>query len=143
MVPQMTLTQGMPRHPVSRHPDWLALCRQVLAIATVMIIAVQGTAMAASDGDRKEDDKADRCISLSQIRNTEIVDDRTILFRLRNGTTKKATLAFTCPSLSFYKTFGYEVYSNRLCARVDAIITRAGSHCPISQIETLPDKPAD
>lgn len=81
------------------------------------------------------------CIPLSVVRRSEIVDDRTILFYLRNGHIKKVTLAFPCPSLKFYGSFSYEVYSNRLCARVDTIVSRAGTHCPIGDIADLPPSP--
>lgn len=79
------------------------------------------------------------CISLSQIRETIIEDDQTIIFRLSGKRSKRVTLAFPCPSLKFYGSFGYEAYSNRLCARTDTIVSRAGTHCPIAEITSLPD----
>lgn len=82
------------------------------------------------------------CINLTQIQRSEVLDDETILFHLRNGRIKKATLAFGCPSLKFYDSFSYRVYSNRLCARVDVIVSRGGAHCPIAEISDYapPDK---
>lgn len=76
----------------------------------------------------------DSCINLTQIQRSEVLDDETILFHMRNGRIKKAKLAFGCPSLKFYNSFSYRVYSNRLCARVDVIVSRGGAHCPIAEI---------
>lgn len=91
-------------------------------------------AQAQTDDDARAPSLRDSCITLTQIQRSEVVNDETILFHLRNGRIKKATLAFGCPSLKFYDSFSYRVYSNRLCARVDVIVSRGGAHCPIAEI---------
>ncbi len=122
--------------------------RGIFVIATMLLLCslvmkpAEATANPTADANESDSGARD-CISLQQIKRTKVIDDNTILFYMHGNITKKVTLAFKCPSLKFYQSFGYEVYSNRLCARVDSIITRSGSHCPISDIETLQPETAE
>ncbi|MDA5193934.1 hypothetical protein [Govanella unica] len=114
------------------------------AVAAVLcLIAIPAPLSAQSRVEPNKNPRGynDTCITLTNVRRSEIVDDRTILFHLRNGHVKRVTLAFPCPSLKFYGSFGYEAYSNRLCARVDTIVSRAGTHCPIGDISDQPPPP--
>lgn len=104
-------------------------------------MTLAGPAQAQPAAEQPAPSLRDSCISLTQIQRSEVVDDETILFHMRNGRIKEATLAFGCPSLKFYDSFSYRVYSNRLCARVDVIVTRGGAHCPIAEItDHAPEK---
>jgi len=85
---------------------------------------------------------ADDCISISHIQRTEVIDERTVLFYMTGRQIKKMTLAFRCPTLTFYKSFSYRTYTTRLCARVDEIVARGGSHCPIADITPISAKDA-
>lgn len=106
------------------------------AAAALLLLCLSGAGQTASAADEKSGRSLrDSCINLNQVRRTEILDDETILFHLHNSRIKKVSLAFGCPSLKFYGSFSYKVFSNRLCARVDTIVTRSGSHCPIADIE--------
>lgn len=109
------------------------------AITVALLLAVLAAAIAlpAAAEQPAPPSLAESCINLSQVQRTKILSNEAVLFYLRDGRIKKATLAFGCPSLRFYESFGYEVYSNRLCARADSIITRDGTHCPISDIEEV------
>jgi len=82
------------------------------------------------------------CISIPHIKRTAVIDDRTALFYMGGDRVLKATLAFDCPSLAFHKSFGYRAYTSRLCPRVDSIISRSGSHCPIADITAISRKDA-
>lgn len=115
-----------------RRARGLRLC----LLAGLCLLSNPGTTAAQTQAEDAERPPSLRssCISLSEIQRSEVIDDETILFHLRNGRIKKATLAFGCPSLKFYDSFSYRVYSNRLCARVDVILSRGGAHCPIAEI---------
>ena len=96
-----------------------------------MATAIFSSAAEAAEGDD------DTCISISHIRRTAVVDDRSVLFYMNGSRVLKATLAFDCPSLAFHKSFSYRAYTSRLCPRVDSIISRSGSHCPIADITPI------
>lgn len=108
----------------------------VLAASMIMASALLAPGVQGSE----ENDEA--CISITHIKRTAVIDDRTILFYMGGGRVLKAALAFDCPSLAFHKSFSYRAYTSRLCSRVDSIISRSGSHCPISDITAISRKDA-
>jgi hypothetical protein len=124
---------------------WARVKHCVIAFFLGLAVVAGGASPAMAQ--EAEDDKGsgNECISLSQVRRSQILDDHTILFHMSGKRIKKATLAFGCPSLKFYGSFSYRSYNNRLCARFDTIVSRSGAHCPISEISdyTPPDEPAD
>jgi hypothetical protein len=62
------------------------------------------------------------CVRLTQIDSTQIVDDRTIIFRMKSSSPRfyKNTLPYKCPQLGFEKAFLYRTSINQLCS-VDII----------------------
>jgi hypothetical protein len=85
---------------------------------------------AVDEGDKAvanraaEDAKADNfdrtptsCVTLSNIKETAIVDDSTILFFMRGGSklTYRTSLAHECPNLEREGRFRYTTSMNRLC----------------------------
>lgn len=75
--------------------------------------AVAGAAY-ADDGD------VQRCVSLSRIDRTEVVDDGTVLFHMRNGDVYRNVLPHACPTLKSRDQFAYRVNASQLC-RSDVI----------------------
>lgn len=135
----ITVRKQAPRPAQSR---W----RMAAPMMSALLWAASPAAARAADPEpapQKPRSLTESCIPLSLVLRTEILDDQTVLFHMRNGRIKKATLAFRCPSLKFYGSFSYEVYSNRLCARVDTIVSRAGTHCPIGDIMDVTPPPAN
>ncbi len=61
-----------------------------------------------------------RCVSIKDIRRTEVVDDQNILFHLRGKKTYNNHLPQTCIGLAQAKTFKYETSLSELCS-VDII----------------------
>ncbi len=87
------------------------------------------------------------CITLSQLRQTRVIDDQTIDFILHDGTILRNTLPSRCPSLGFERAFSYSTSINRLC-NVDIITVvnqgggpRRGASCGLGMF--VPVKPAD
>ena len=68
----------------------------------------------ADDFDRTPKD----CITISNIRDTAVVDDSTILFYMRGGSkvTYRTSLNMACPNLARENRFAYKVPINRLCS---------------------------
>jgi hypothetical protein len=60
------------------------------------------------------------CVSTYQIRDTKVIDDRTIDFRMTGGKTLRNTLPYSCPSLKFEERFSYRLSTSQLCS-VDVI----------------------
>lgn len=75
-----------------------------------------GTAAAASSGLAWADDEVRDCVGLSEIERTEIVDNRTILFRMRDGNVYRNVLRHDCPTLKDRAQFSYRVPTTRLCS---------------------------
>jgi len=87
------------------------------------------------------------CVTLSQLRQTSVIDDQTIDFILHNGTILRNTLPNRCPSLGFERAFSYATSINSLC-NVDIITvisqgggSRQGASCGLGMF--VPVKPAD
>ena len=56
-----------------------------------------------------------RCLTLSRIKYTRVLDDQTILFQMRGDPDYKNILPHRCPGLGFYKSFGYRTGINAVC----------------------------
>jgi hypothetical protein len=57
------------------------------------------------------------CVTLSNVRETVVIDDSTILFYMRGGAkvTYRNTLPHTCPNLAREDRFAYKTTINQLC----------------------------
>jgi hypothetical protein len=56
------------------------------------------------------------CLDPQQIRSTQIKDNRTILFQMRNGDVWTNTLVAECPGLKSGQSISQMVTTNRICA---------------------------
>jgi hypothetical protein len=75
-------------------------------------------ATAAADAKTEDFDRTPKdCITPSNIKETKIIDDSTILFYMRGGskTTYRTALSQSCPNLAREDRFSYKVTMNRLC----------------------------
>ena len=84
-------------------------------------------------------EKPQSCVELSRIRESRVVDDRTIDFVLRDGRVLRNNLPAACPQLGFEKAFTYSTSINRLC-NVDIISVinqgggpRIGASCGLGE----------
>lgn len=71
------------------------------------------SAQAAAPGEPSE---SVECIRLDSLRTTHVVDERTLLFEMRDGTTYRNLLPRACPGIAVEERFLYRVSQNRLCA---------------------------
>ena len=56
------------------------------------------------------------CVSLRNIRSTDIVDGSTIDFKMNGGKTYRNSLPYSCPGLKFEDRFSYRTSTNQLCS---------------------------
>ena len=87
------------------------------AVACLFFGAAQAQAQDDDDEIYAPDESvaSERCISLSRLRNTEVVNERNILFHMRGNKTYRNVLPRRCPSLRDNRSFSYRANMNRLC----------------------------
>jgi hypothetical protein len=97
--------------------------------STIIIASALAAGSAAFAAEKaSKDDKyeirevgeAKSCINRSSIRSTDVIDDQTIDFRMRNGDIYRNRLPNKCSGLAFEEAFSYKTSTNRLCS-VDII----------------------
>ena len=74
----------------------------------------------AQEDEPSYDENTRECINLRQIRRTEVVDDRNILFYMRGATVYHNILPRQCGGLAREDRFSYQTSIGRLC-RMDSI----------------------
>jgi hypothetical protein len=84
-----------------------------IATAAVLLCASSPRAQV----DEEEFDRTPRrCVSVARIRNTDILDDRTILFYMRgNREVYRTYLPRECPGLERNDRFSYQTQNGQLC----------------------------
>lgn len=83
-----------------------------------------------------------RCLQISRIRQTKVVDDKTIIFQMRGGVDYENRMANRCPGLRAYRSFGYAPTANNVCD-LDTITVfengRRGATCGLGKfVEYVP-----
>tara|TARA_R110001606_G_scaffold74462_4_gene172566 strand:+ start:2088 stop:2495 length:408 start_codon:yes stop_codon:yes gene_type:complete len=101
-----------------------------MRLQTTIIIAsalaagsVAFAAEKASEDDKyeiREIGEPESCITRSNIRSTDVIDDQTIDFKMRNGDIYRNSLPHRCSGLGFEESFSYKTSTNQLCS-VDII----------------------
>ena len=77
-------------------------------------------ARAQGDGE-KADKPLVRCLQVSRIRNSKVVDNQTIILFMRGGPDYKMTLAQRCPGLKLNKTWRHDAKALAKLCEVDVI----------------------
>lgn len=124
-------------------------------VAALFLGATAGTAAAQDEDDaatrpehpKLQDYKAtgetQMCVNTSRIRRSEVLDDYTILFHMRNGRIFVNRLPHRCFGLGFERGFGYSLSTSLLCD-VDIIQviepSGMGAHCGLGEFERLVKK---
>ena len=83
------------------------------------------------------------CVLLQNIRETRVVDDRTIDFIMRDRKVLRNTLPNSCPQLGFERAFSYSTSINQLCS-VDIItvlystpVLQRGASCGLGPFQPV------
>jgi hypothetical protein len=71
------------------------------------------------------------CLNVTEIQNTQAVDRRTILYRMRDGKVWRNTLAADCPTLVGFSSGGFTqvAHTDFICANSQQIKTQSGNVC--------------
>lgn len=95
---------------------------RVLPYAWVGIVLTLGLGAASAQNSAAEREaaavieKPERCIALNRLDRTEVIDDRTIVFHMRDGSLYLNHLDRECPGLKREERFMYSPTGNRLCS---------------------------
>ena len=100
--------------------------KQKIVWAALASLAIGGVATAAISGESVSDrrakalaaytpvGKAKDCVTISQIRSTRVIDNKTIDFTMAGGKVYRNTLPYSCPSLGFEQRFSYRTSTSQL-----------------------------
>ena len=88
--------------------------KTALGIVSALVIAAGAAHAAGTDAETVN------CVNLNRIDHTQVVDNRTILFYMRDGTIYSNRLAHPVPGLESNRAFMYRAATSRLC-NVDAV----------------------
>ena len=86
------------------------------AILILLLAATLIPNLSGAQDEEKLDRRPVDCISVPSIDDTEVVDDRTVLFFMRGDKVYRNYLPKTCPGLERQDSFSYRTTSSRLCA---------------------------
>jgi hypothetical protein len=122
---------------------------RIYLTAVLLLLAVSGDAVLADLRANNEFDRAlQSCVTLHAIHRTEIIDDYTILFHMRNRTIYQNNLRRRCPNLKADNMFVYQTRMGRLCY-FDSIVVAQGRHlfqgvsCPLGKFAPISEEAAD
>jgi hypothetical protein len=104
----------------------------------------------ARKDETPESTQLERCVRLPQIDHTDVVDDNTILFYMRDGTILRNNLPQRCPDLKGQDRFMYRVTLPSLCD-VDVITVlnnigpgfMPGASCGLGKFQPISKEAAD
>lgn len=110
------------------------------------------TVVAQESGNEEEPNAMDmvNCVSLPRVDRTEVVDENTILFYMRDDTIYRNNLPHSCPGLNFEERFMYRVTQNQLCS-IDVITIIddlgfgfvPGASCGLGKFEPISEAAAE
>ena len=84
----------------------------ILAAAS---LALSLSPFASALGDDPPEEGGERCVNMRTVSRTEIIDDQTILFYMRNGVIYRNYLPRRCSGLAREERFSYSTTISRLC----------------------------
>jgi hypothetical protein len=112
-------------------------------IAASAAVALGGAAHAQErQGSRVGDTQ--QCVPLQFIDETPVIDNRTILIKMKGGGFKRIDLLNTCSGLKLQGGFSHSTSTNDLCKSDPLrVIEPVGSTCMIDKIVTIDKAEAD
>ena len=125
----------------------------ILALA-ITSLAFTGAAHAAKMSKDEVLSKYERtgetqnCIPLNSIDSSDILDDKTILFKMKGKGAYLNELPYQCPQLKSQDAFSYKTSVNQLCNTdiitvIDTTTPQRLASCGLGKFEKLNEKPKD
>lgn len=108
--------------------------------ALAFSLAALGSAIPAlADGHEEE---TQQCIRLQNIKQTPVIDNKTILVEMRGKTYKRIDLLNRCSGLKIEGGFSYATSINQLCIQDSLRVLRSGGICMIEKIVDITEEEA-
>jgi hypothetical protein len=92
----------------------------VAALATIASGATSGSSSKKALEPMQPVGEPIDCVNTYSIRDTKVIDDRTIDFKMTGGKIYRNTLPYSCSGLRSEERFSYRATNNRLCS-IDTI----------------------
>ena len=75
------------------------------------------------------------CLNVTEIRSSQAVDNRTIIYRMKDGKVWRNTLATPCPELVSFSAGAYSqvLHTDYLCANTQEITVKSGMVCRLGE----------
>lgn len=86
-------------------------------IAAATAVGLHASAMAADSSEKP----LVRCIDITRMQSSKVVDNQTIILKMRGGPDYKMTLAHRCPGLKMQQTWRHDAKSLAKLCEVDTI----------------------
>jgi len=87
--------------------------RNCIPAAACLVLSLSPFASALADEAPEEG--GERCVNMRTVSRTEVIDDQTILFYMRNGVIYRNYLPHRCSGLAREERFSYRTTVSRLC----------------------------
>ncbi len=112
----------------------------ILALAAILALGAGATSAVAQDAVGS----TQKCVRLSDIRESPIVDDKTIVLKMRGRDEfKRVDMRGTCSGMKF-SGIGHSTPTGELCtSNAITVLQPAGANCMIEQIVTIDKAEAD
>ena len=111
------------------------------AVSLCMTVAFSGFPATATDTrspKASEDPQREICISLRQVDQTLVLDDNTLIYRMRNGTYYRNTLISRCGGLFDQGNFYFQLTNPYRLCRYDAFtVFRTLTTCKLGYFEPI------
>ncbi len=107
--------------------------KRIVILLSVVAVATTGLAVVYAKEKKVVEMRAVGkpvdCITAYMIRDTNVIDERTIDFKMNGGKTLRNTLPYSCPSLKFEERFSYRLTNSQLCSiDVIRVLNNYGGH---------------
>lgn len=135
---------------IRKSPRWLPMAALSLTLGAVTLA---GPSSAAEKADQSEaaggnpagqvSDRSRHCLSLSQIKRIEIIDDQTLKFHMRGGGPDYLNhLPYRCPGLKHRGAFMHATSTSNYCdldiiTQIDTSIGMRLGSCPLGNFEAV------
>ncbi|WP_417456311.1 DUF6491 family protein [Kordiimonas sp.] len=101
--------------------------------------SISAAAQDAETEERTEAAKEDmRCISTRNIQSYEVQSDEVVRFKMQGTDDILVRLKRSCPQLHYHGYISYQPVNGQLCARIDDLVSRAGTPCRIDSFSKIP-----
>ena len=113
-------------------------------IAGLALLLVGTAAFAADDDEDAKDPETKRCLRLSQVDTTKVIDSRHIVFEMKDNSLYVTRLPHRCPGLRPNTSWMHSTHSNDICD-LDTITVldnfgggfQRGATCGLGKFEPL------